>query len=187
MLRTHIHVMLPLDLHDKLSHIVKERNTSIEAMVLLHLTSVVNGYERYAPIGLDTFMPFGKYKGVTLETIIRGDPAYVKYLQTNSETFNMTVEAAIVLEQMLNPPETKLAIGPTPEAAEKPQLKLYGATFIGKNLWGYKDRAQEGMAFKLSRIVRRLSKNKFETQNSIYRVYFVVNGENTIPEEFQKW
>lgn len=69
----------------------------------------------------------------------------------------------------------------------KAKKKLYGATFIGSALYGHVEPKMSSQVVKVSKVLKRLSKMKFETMNSIYYVYFVDGGERTIPKEFQTW
>jgi hypothetical protein len=73
----------------------------------------------------------------------------------------------------------------------KPKLKLYGAVFIGSSLFGYNYRKKVYEIFdksiKTSKVIKRLSKTKFETMNSIYQVYFVPGGATTIPKDLRHY
>ncbi len=69
----------------------------------------------------------------------------------------------------------------------KPRKKLYGATFLGGALYGHVEPRMSSKVIKVSKVLKRLSKMKFETMNTVYQVYFVENGESTIPKEFQEW
>jgi hypothetical protein len=64
-----------------------------------------NGY-----VPLTAELPFGKYRGETLETVVRADPDYVRWLLTNSKNFT-TDEAAIELLEVITGTAEKKARG----------------------------------------------------------------------------
>lgn len=71
---------------------------------------------------------------------------------------------------------------------------LYGATFIGACLWGYRTKEEDASdkdgrkAIQTSRVVKREGKTIFRTQSgSRYKVHFVPGAYKTIPAKFENW
>ena len=50
--------------------------------------------------GLQDLMPFGQYKGLQVESIIRADPAYVRWLCGESDKFDLSKTAQEFLDEM---------------------------------------------------------------------------------------
>ena len=65
---------------EKLEPILKDRGLSLDQAVSLYLRAMVNGSERCRSLRLADEMPFGKYRGETVETIVRGDPGYMMFI-----------------------------------------------------------------------------------------------------------
>lgn len=69
-------------LHNQLKKLLSERGTDIETFVKLQLRALSIATKI---LHLEDKIPFGKYTGELLETIIRGDPKYMNWLIANSK------------------------------------------------------------------------------------------------------
>src|SRR4051812_22558057 len=95
-----VNVAVPKDLYDQAEKTLMGRGLSVENFIRVSLRGALqrNGY-----VPLRAELTFGKYRGETLETIIRADPEYIRWMLNNSKTF-ITDEAAIeLLEMIVNP------------------------------------------------------------------------------------
>lgn len=81
---------------------------------------------------------------------------------------------------------------PHVEGAYPGITSLYGCTFIGNALYGYRTRKEAynnsmNGAIKVSAIKKRHTKQVWETQNSFYWVNFAPRATTTIPEQWKTW
>ncbi len=67
-------------LAERLEPILTDRGMTLDQAVSLYLRGMVNGSERSRAIRLADEMPLGKYRGEIVETIVRGEPGYVRFL-----------------------------------------------------------------------------------------------------------
>lgn len=84
---------------DKIEPLLKERGISLDQAVSLYLRAMVNGSENSKSLRLADEMPFGKYKGETVETIVRGDPQYMMFIFGLGKT-RFDPETLALLEQV---------------------------------------------------------------------------------------
>jgi len=92
-------VKLPRHIWRKLEPILRERKLTLDDFIRLYARSMVTAQEQLKSTDLGDEMPIGKYRGESLEVIIRTEPGYIRWLLANSDTFSITPEAhALLLE-----------------------------------------------------------------------------------------
>src|SRR3954466_9033721 len=96
-----VSITIPKDLFNQAEKTLAGRGLSVDAFIRVALRGALqrNGY-----VPLKAELTFGKYRGETLETIIRADPEYIRWMLTNSNTFS-TDDAAIDLLEMIAAPK----------------------------------------------------------------------------------
>jgi len=97
-----VKIRVPPDLAAELDLILNERKLSIEDAALLYLRSMVANATRDRCLFLSDKMQFGKFKGSTLETVIKAQPDYVVWLLTNSKSFSIEIEAMELLNDIMS-------------------------------------------------------------------------------------
>lgn len=95
-----IEVELPEDLAASVAEILVERQLELNDLVRLYLRSFVIASRRFGLLKLTDEMPFGKYRGETLEIIIRTDPHYVSWMIDNNDTFRVDQTAMALIAHM---------------------------------------------------------------------------------------
>lgn len=68
------------DLAERLEAILLERSITVDEIVGLYVRSLVNSVEASRALGVESLMPFGKYKGEKVGVIAKAEPGYLKYL-----------------------------------------------------------------------------------------------------------
>jgi uncharacterized protein (DUF3820 family) len=101
----HVTIQIRKDLYDQARIKLDGRGLSVEDFIRIALRGAL---QRNGFVPLRAEMPFGKYRGETLESIIRADPEYVRWMLSNSTSFS-TDEAAIELLEMLSKPAASQA------------------------------------------------------------------------------
>lgn len=97
--RKTVKMLLPSSLLLKLDPILKERKLKLEEVVALYLRSLVNASGK--ALALDSEMPIGKYRGATVESIIRAEPRYMAWLiSQDNTTVKLAPEALALLEEV---------------------------------------------------------------------------------------
>lgn len=82
---------------DKFYGKCRERNLDPNDFLTLMIRSFCRGPQIFA---LDEKLWFGKYANVELETVIRGDPAYIRWLLQHSTWFEIDAEAMELLDSL---------------------------------------------------------------------------------------
>jgi uncharacterized protein (DUF3820 family) len=88
-----------------------------EATALLKKTP-----QGYKPLGLHGIVRFGKYKGMLLEDVIKGDPNYIKFLLDNWKDLKLS-EEAIQLVKVTKQPREQLVCVPYEEEVKPKHSK----------------------------------------------------------------
>lgn len=94
-------VSLDNDLLDALHPILRDRGLTVPMVVSLYLRTLVNGHRKSCPVKLHEPLPIGKFKGETLETVIRAEPGYVAWLTGNVESFRLDPDAMRLLSALV--------------------------------------------------------------------------------------
>lgn len=95
-----IRIRIPEDVHKRLEVVLHQRSLTIEEAAVLYLRSMVYSAERGRALMLNDTLPFGKYQGSTVETVIKAQPDYIRWLLVNSKTFSLEVEAMELLRDV---------------------------------------------------------------------------------------
>lgn len=90
-------VELEREIAEKLHTIANERGIDVKRLVNTRMATLVNAFERERILRLTDSMPYGQYKGINIEDMIRSDPRYVNYLVSVSDIFVLDVEATELL------------------------------------------------------------------------------------------
>lgn len=61
-------------------NLIKDRGVTLDEVIALYLTAMVNGVNQGKALKLDSTMPFGKYRGALVSVIVAADPGYLRYL-----------------------------------------------------------------------------------------------------------
>lgn len=93
-------ITVPNDLAEVLSEMSSLRGIDVEQLVIVHMTSVVNAYKNSKIMRLTDTMPYGKYRGVLVEDVIRSDPRYTNWLASTSNIFVLDEEATELLKEL---------------------------------------------------------------------------------------
>lgn len=93
-------VSMPNDLANTLSEMSALRGISVEQLVITHMTAVSNAYKNSKILRLQDYMPYGKYRGVLVEDMIRSDPRYTNWLASTSNIFVLDEEATNLLKEL---------------------------------------------------------------------------------------
>lgn len=73
-------IKIDKDLIESLEPILSERSVTLDAVVNLYLRAMLNSLDSGKALGMKDTMPFGKYRGALVETIVAADPGYLRYL-----------------------------------------------------------------------------------------------------------
>lgn len=73
-------------LTEQLEPLLKERGLTLDQAVGLYLRGMVNTSASARALRLADTMPFGKYEGETVETIVRAQPDYIKFIMGLGKT-----------------------------------------------------------------------------------------------------
>jgi len=92
-----ITVELPSKMVDDIHDALKERGIDLGSYIRMGLRNLAGKVSFYK---LGDQLQFGKYRGETLETVIRCDPGYASWAAKNMEKFVMEEAALDLLEQM---------------------------------------------------------------------------------------
>lgn len=92
-------VELNPELVPSLERMAAERNITIDKLINIRLQAMVNAYDNQRTLGLTDQMPFGQYKHVVIEDLIKADGRYVRWLYATSEIFELDDEARVFLEE----------------------------------------------------------------------------------------
>lgn len=68
------------DLAERLETILLERSLTLDELVGLYVRSLCNSIDAGKALGIDSVMPFGKYKGERVGVIAKAEPGYIRYL-----------------------------------------------------------------------------------------------------------
>lgn len=93
-------IKLPSDLIEGLKEMVAERGVELDIFLETRLRAIYHAYTFKKVFRLDTIMPYGRYKNMLVEHIIRSDPRYVSYLASESDIFILDEEATQLLKEL---------------------------------------------------------------------------------------
>lgn len=93
-------VKLDYDLMHNLHEIAERNGTTVQKIIETRMWAYVNAYDKHKILGLNDPMPYGQYRGLLVEDMIRTDPRYVRYLASVSEIFVINDEAIALLESL---------------------------------------------------------------------------------------
>lgn len=93
-------VVIDPQLVESLERMAEERGISVPMLINVRLTAMVNAYNNFRTLGLDDSMPFGKYRGIRVEDMIRADARYVAWLYQESDIFELDDSARVLLEEL---------------------------------------------------------------------------------------
>lgn len=79
-MKAQLKVNLDTGLLTKLEPILKERGLTVDQAVSLYLRGMVNSSAAARALRLTSIMPFGKYEGEVVETILRAQPDYIQFI-----------------------------------------------------------------------------------------------------------
>ncbi len=92
-----VDVSLPRKLHDDLLAALEARGSDLDTFLAVAARSYLRVPSEFS---LSTVLPYKKYSGELLETIIRLDPSYVRWLLENNASFRMNELAHRLLDQV---------------------------------------------------------------------------------------
>jgi antitoxin component of RelBE/YafQ-DinJ toxin-antitoxin module len=87
-------------LADRIQPMLAARGLTLDQAVGLYLRAMINSSERSKALRLTDAMPFGKYEGEVVETIIRAEPGYIQFLIANSAHARWDPEVLRLLEEL---------------------------------------------------------------------------------------
>lgn len=93
-------VAMPSELAITLHEMATMRGIDVEQLVITRLQAIANAYQFSKVLRLKDSMPYGQYKGVLVEDMIRADPRYVNYMASNSSIFVLDEEATELLKRL---------------------------------------------------------------------------------------
>jgi uncharacterized protein (DUF3820 family) len=89
---------LPTELLDACEAKLAERGSDLKTFIRLQLTAFSH---QTGAITLESKMPFGKYLGVLVEDIVRGDPKYLCWILSSSTSTNkFGIDVLELLEEL---------------------------------------------------------------------------------------
>lgn len=83
-----------------LERMAVERGISTTQLINVRLTAIVNAYNNHRTLNLQDPMPFGQYRGISVENMIRSDVRYVRWLFSESDIFDLDQEALDLIEEL---------------------------------------------------------------------------------------
>jgi antitoxin component of RelBE/YafQ-DinJ toxin-antitoxin module len=92
-------VNVDTSLIERLEPILRERGLTLDKAVGLYLRGMVNSSATARALRLKDTMPFGKYEGETVETILRVQPDYIQFIVALGKT-RFDAEVFNLLEQL---------------------------------------------------------------------------------------
>lgn len=93
-----LRVRLDRQLAIEVDKLLEARDVTLAEVVSLYLRSMINSADSGRTLGLESRMPFGKYRGENVETIARGDPGYLRYLMGGERPLQFTPEVLELLK-----------------------------------------------------------------------------------------
>ncbi len=90
-------IEVPEEVMEDALPILKRRGIKLDAVVTVYLRALIVSAEHTTMRGLEDAMPFGKYRGATIEHVIRTDPRYINWLLRTADNFLIDEKAAILL------------------------------------------------------------------------------------------
>lgn len=93
-------VKIPEGTVEALKEIGRIRGVDWELIVQIQLNAYINAFERTKILDVDSVINFGKYRGNTVETVIRVDPGYWRYLISEETSYKLSERAVELLESM---------------------------------------------------------------------------------------
>lgn len=88
---------LPLTLIDQIESLARARGTTVDELVTVALTGLVNYKIRV--YDLTTQIQFTRYRGLTVEQVLRTDPSYIRWCVDNMK-MELTEDATKLLREM---------------------------------------------------------------------------------------
>lgn len=88
------------DLYYGLEELAKSRGMELQAFVQTRLQAIYHAYVFQKTLTLQSYMPFGQYKGILVEDMIRADPRYTNWLASESSIFVLDEEATELLKEL---------------------------------------------------------------------------------------
>lgn len=102
MAKTQLKVNVDQSLLKRLGSILAERQLTLDQAVGLYLRGMVNSSASARALRLQDEMPFGKFQGVLVETILRAQPDYIKFINAQGRT-RFDPEVLLLLETLTGP------------------------------------------------------------------------------------
>lgn len=93
-------VSMPDELAVLLSEMAQMQGTTVETIVTTRMMAFANAYKNSKVLRLHDTMPYGQYRGVLIEDMIRTDPRYTNWLASTSDIFVLDEEATAVLKEL---------------------------------------------------------------------------------------
>jgi len=89
---------------------LKARGLTLDQAVGLYLRAMINTSERARSLRLADQMPYGKYAGERVDTILRAEPSYIAWLIANNESTRWDPEVLRLLEELTDRPRGALEV-----------------------------------------------------------------------------
>jgi hypothetical protein len=80
MAKVQLKVNVDRSLLERLEPVLRERGLTLDRAVGLYLRGMINTSGSAKALRLKDDMPFGKYQGEKVETILRGQPDYIRFI-----------------------------------------------------------------------------------------------------------
>jgi hypothetical protein len=93
-------VRVPRELYDEVMPLLNQRGLSLSDFVRASLRAIP---VRMMVYSLSTPLQVGKYRGETLDTVIRMNPKYVQWMLNNTDIFKVDADGYALLTELLNP------------------------------------------------------------------------------------
>lgn len=98
--KVYLKVEVPQKLALEVEQLLLTKGLSLDDTVRLYLRAMVTSSERNKALGLDSEMPFGKYKGELIEVVLRAEPNYVSSLVSNGKSIKFQPEVLELLKEI---------------------------------------------------------------------------------------
>lgn len=93
-------VLIDTELWGKIRKVADERGIDPHQLVQIRMQAYITSLERGKVLSLSDPMPYGQYRGILIEDVIKVDPRYVSWLASTSDIFVLDEDATNLLVEL---------------------------------------------------------------------------------------